>query len=179
MRRSVLAFSLLAAATTLVVLALPALPLGTPPVPRPEIRIALVDPYATPPLDSYAALRDALLDGDLASLRAIAFEADDYRAYRAARHLARHVDLAPAERLPFYERELELRVHDPLEAAQRRALMLDVAAVAEAAGDTERAITAYREALPEATAITALARLIDDPYRLANAYFQARQQRAP
>lgn len=177
MRRSVLAFSLLAAATTLVVLALPALPLGAPPVPQPEVRIALADPYATPPLDAYATLRDALLDGDLEGLRAIAFAADDYRAYRAARHLARAPELDPAERLSFFERELELRVHDPLEGAKRRALMLDVAAVAEAAGDTERAVSAYREALPEAAAITALARLIDDPYRLANAYFQARQHR--
>ena len=177
MRRSVLAFSLVAAATTLVVLALPAPPLGAPPAPRPEVRIALIDPYATPPLDTYATLRDALLDGDLASLRTIAFAADDYRAYRAARHLARHGELDPGERLTFFERELELRIHDPLEAAQRRALMLEVASVAEAAGNAERAVAAYREALPDAAAIVALARLIDDPYRLANAYFQARQHR--
>ena len=177
MRRTVLALSLVAAATVLVVLALPALPFGAAPVPRPDVRIALVDPYAEGPLTAYAALRDALLTGDLDALRAIATADDGYRAYRAASHLARHDELDPGERLEHYQRELALRVEDPLERAQRRQLMLEVAAVAEAAAETERAIDAYREALPEAAAIVALARLIDDPYRLANVYFQARQHR--
>ena len=177
MARTVLALSLLAATTVLVVLALPALPSGAAPVPRPDVRIALVDPYAEGPLTTYAALRDALLTDDLDTLRAIATADDGYRAYRAARHLARHDELDPAERLEHYQRELALRVEDPLERAQRRQLMLAVAAVAEAAAETERAIDAYREALPEAAAIVALARLIDDPYRLANVYFQARQHR--
>ena len=177
MRRTVLALSLVAAATVLAVLALPSLPFGAAPVPRPDIRIALVDPYAQPPLTAYAALRDALLTDDLDTLRAIATADDDYRAYRATQHLARHDDLDPSERLEHYERALALRVEDPLERVQRRQLMLEVAAVAEAAGQIERAVDAYREALPEVAAITALARLIDDPYRLANAYFQARQHR--
>lgn len=177
MRRTVLALSLVAAAIVLVVLVLPALPFGAVPVPRPDVRIALVDPYAEGPLTTYAALRDALLTGDLDTLRAIATADDGYRAYRASQHLARHEELDPGERLGHYRRELALRVEDPLERAQRRRLMLEVAAVAEAAAETERAIEAYREALPEAAAIVALARLIDDPYRLANAYFQARQHR--
>jgi len=176
MRRTVLAISLLVSATALVVLALPALPFGASPVPRPDVRIALVDPYAEAPLDAYADLRDALLADDLAGLRAIA-EGDDYRAYRAANHVARHPGATPAERLAAFDRVLALRVEDPLERAHRRRLMLEVAATAEAAGDADRAVDAYRQALPEAAAITALARLIDDPYRLANVYFQAGQHR--
>jgi len=176
MRRTVLAISLLVSATALVVLALPALPFGAAPVPRPDVRIALVDPYAEAPLDAYAALRDALLADDLAALRAIA-GGDDYRAYRAANHVARHPDATPGERLAAFDRVLALRVEDPLERVHRRRLMLEVAATAEAAGDADRALDAYRQALPEAAAITALARLIDDPYRLANVYFQAGQNR--
>jgi soluble lytic murein transglycosylase len=177
MRRRVLVLSLLATAALLAVVALPALPFGAAPVPRPEIRIALVDPYGQPPLVGYGELRDALLADDLDGLRAVAAVDDSYRAYRATRHLARHPDVEPDERLVHFDRELELRVEDPLERAQRRSLMLEIAATAEALGDTARAIDAYREALPEVAAITALRRVIDDPYRLANAYLQARQHR--
>ncbi len=176
MRRTVLALSLLVAATALAVLALPAFPPTGSPVPHPDVRIALVDPYGEAPLDAYAQLRDALLADDLATLRAIA-DGDDYRAYRAANHVARHADATPAERLAAFERVLALRVEDPLERVQRRRLMVEVAQSAELAGDLERALGAYREALPEAAAIAALARLIDDPYRLANVYFQAGQNR--
>ena len=177
MRRSLLALSLLAATAALAALALPLLGGDEVRVPRPEVRIALVDPYTDPLLDGYGELRDALLADDVDALRAIAAAADDYRAYRAARHLARHPGLDATERLAQLERELELRVEDPLERVQRRALMLEVARTAEAAQNSERAVAAYREALPESEAIVALARLIDDPYRLANAYAQAGQQR--
>ena len=177
MRRTVLALALLIAATVLVVLALPAWPSGTSPVPRPEVRLALVDPYAKPPLEPYSELRDALVSGDVMALRTIASADDSYRAYRATTHLARQAELDASERLAHFERELVLRIHDPLERAALRSLQLEVAAAAEAAGESERAIEAYREALPEAAAVSALARLIDEPYGLANAYFQARQNR--
>jgi len=177
MRRTILALSLLVATATLVVLAFP-LPTGrSVTVPTPAIQVALVDPYADPLLHPYAELRDALLANDHAALREIATLDDSFRAYRAATNLARDTTLTPSERLTFYERELELRVEDPLERVQRRALLLEIATVAEAAGATERAISAYREALPESAAISALARLIADPYQLANAYFQAGQHR--
>jgi soluble lytic murein transglycosylase len=177
MRRTPLAIALAVAAAGLAALALFAPPFGATPVPRPAVKIALVDPYARPLLEEYAELRDALLGGDVEALRAIAMADDSYRAYRAASQLARHAQLEPAERLQHYERELALRIEDPLERPLRRALMLDVAAVAEAAGDVQRAIDAYRDGLPEALAITSLARLIGDPYRLANVYLQARQHR--
>lgn len=177
MRRSLLALSLLVATAALVALALPLLGPGEVRVPRPDVRVALVDPYADPLLDGYGELRDAILADDLDALRTIAAAANDFRSYRAAALLARHPRLDAAERLTFFDRELELRVEDPLERAARRALLLEVARTAEAASDTERAIAAYREALPETDAILALARLIDDPYRLANAYAQAGQQR--
>ncbi len=177
MRSTPLVIALVLAAAGVAAFAFLAPPFGAAPVPRPDVRIALVDPYARPPLEGYAELRDALLDGDVDALRAIAVADDSYRAYRAVRQLARHALLDPAERLQHYQRELALRVEDPLERAQRRALMLEIAVVAEAAGEVARAIDAYREALPEAAAITSLARLIDDPYRLANAYLQARQNR--
>ena len=177
MRRYVFAILLLSAAALFVVYALRLPPFAAGPVPRPDVQIALVDPYSRPQLEAYAELRDALVSGDLEALRAIAQADDSYRAYRAAGHLARHVELDPSERLTHFQRELALRVEDPLERAQRRQLLLEIAGVAEAAGDLPSAIDAYREALPEAAAITALARLIDDPYRLANVYLQARQNR--
>lgn len=177
MRRSLLALSLLVASVTLAALALPTLVGSDGQLPRPEVQIALVNPYDDPLLAGYAALQGALLADDLDALRTIATASDDFLAYRASTHLARHAALDPAERLRFFERELALRVEDPLEAVARRGLMLDVARTAEAAGDLHRAEGAYREALPEPDAIHALERLIDDPYRLANAFLQARLHR--
>ena len=143
-------------------------------VPRPLVHVALVDPYAQPPLEAYGAVQLAQRTGDRDALRVLAEEAEGFLGFRLALWLARDPELPPAERLGWYERVLELRIDDPLERAARRALHAEVGAAAEAAGYAPRAIAAYREALPNQAAIDGLERLESDPYRLANAYLQAR-----
>jgi soluble lytic murein transglycosylase len=174
-RRPVILAALLAAAAALAVFGTPIREWLGPrhPVPAPPVHVAIVDPYATEPLLGYGELRDALRAGDLETVSRIAFADDSYRAYRAALTLAESPTLDPRHRLDHYERVLALRVEDPLEREQRRDLMLEVGRVAEAAGERPRALEAYREALPRREAITAVARLEPDPYRLSNAYFQA------
>lgn len=152
-------------------------------VPMPLVHVALADPYAHPPLEAYGALYRARLADDLDAVRALQADATGFLAYRVAELLARDPRLPPSERLAAFERVLELRVDDPLERAARRALHAEIGAVAEAAAllaaapDAaalrERAVAAYREALPNQAAIDGLERLIDDPYRRANAYLQA------
>jgi soluble lytic murein transglycosylase len=145
-----------------------------PPVPSPLVHVALVDPYARPPLEAYGAVRAATLGHDLDALRGLADDLEGFLAYRVALLLARDPALPPTERLGWYERVLEWRIDDPLERAARRALQLEVGAAAEAAGYTARAIAAYREALPNQAAIDGLERIEPDPYRRSNAYLQAR-----
>jgi soluble lytic murein transglycosylase len=147
---------------------------AVPPVPRPLVHVALVDPYAQPPLDAYGAVQLAQRTGDRDALRVLADHAEGFLALRLALWLARDPELPASERLGWYERVLELRIDDPLERAARRALHAEVGAVAEEAGYDPRAITAYREALPNQAAIDGLERLERDPYRLANAFLQAR-----
>jgi soluble lytic murein transglycosylase len=178
--RATAVVALLGAGAALVALGLPA----RAPLPVPLVHIAIADPYAHPPLEDYGALQRARRDDDLEALRALAETADGYLALRVAELLARDPRLPPAERLTAFERVLALRVDDPLERAARRALHAELGAVAEAsallAGDAttaeaarDRAIAAYREALPNQAAIDGLERLIEDPYRLANAFLQA------
>lgn len=146
-------------------------------IPTPSYQVVVADPYATPLLSDYGRYRDALLERDTAALAGLAAEAEGYLAYRAALTLARSADLTPAERLPFYRRALELRLDDPLARRETREFHLEMARTAEAAGNLAVAKEAYAEALPEPAAIEALKRLEDDPYRLANTFFKARQYR--
>jgi soluble lytic murein transglycosylase len=165
--------AILAALTGAVALAAMLWP-AVPPVPRPLVHVALVDPYAQPPLEAYGAVQLAQRTGDRDALRVLADDAEGFLAFRLALWLAGDPELPASERLGWYERVLELRIDDPLERAARRALHAEVGAVAEAAGYVPRAIAAYREALPNQAAIEGLERLEPDPYRLANAFLQAR-----
>jgi hypothetical protein len=133
---------------------------AVPPVPRPLVHVALVDPYAQPPLDAYGAVQLAQRTGDRDALRVLA---EGFLALRLALWLARDPELPASERLGWYERVLELRIDDPLERAARRALHAEVGAVAEEAGYDPRAIAAYREALPNQAAIDGLERLDPTP----------------
>lgn len=142
-------------------------------IPQPPVHVALVDPYAHAPLEAYGQVQGLLRMGDLAGLGALADRLDGYLALRVAHILAESPALPPAERLGWYERVLELRIDDPLERAARRALHAEIGAAAEAAGATERAVAAYREALPTQAAIDGIERLESDPYRRANAFLQA------
>ncbi len=178
--RATVLVALLGAGAALVVLGFP----DRSPLPMPLVHVAIADPYGHPPLEDYGALQRARRDDDLDALRALAETADGYLAFRVAELLARDPRLSPDARLAAFERVLALRVDDPLERAARRSLHAELGAVAEAsallatdpaaaATARERAITAYREALPNQAAIDGLERLIDDPYRRANAFLQA------
>ncbi len=172
--------ALLGVGAALVALGLPA----RSPLPVPLVHVAIADPYAHPPLEDYGALQRARREDDLDAMRALAETADGYLAFRTAELIARDPRLPADARLAAFERVLALRVDDPLERAARRSLHAEIGAVAEAsallAGDAataatarERAIAAYREALPNRAAIDGLERLIEDPYRLANAFLQS------
>ncbi len=174
-RRGLLTLATLLVAAAIAWLAWPA----APRVPLPPIRVALVDPYGQPPLEAYGRVQALLRASDVAGLVADAGALDGYLAFRVALLLARSEALPAAERLAWYERVLALRIDDPLERAARRALHAEIGAVAEAAaaagavGAAERALSAYRLALPDQAAIDGIERLEPDPYRRANAYLQA------
>ena len=170
-----LAATLIAIALTSVAVAV--WPAGPLRIPAPPVLVHIADPYEADPLLAYGAYRAALAEGDLATISTIAFADDSFLAYRAALVLAEAPALDPSQRLDHYERVLALRIEDPLERVARRALMVEVARVAEAAGQPERALQAYREALPHQAAIAAIKRLETDPYRRANTFLQARQNR--
>ena len=178
--RATAVVALLGAGAALVALGLPA----RDPVPMPLVHVAIADPYGHPPLEAYGTLQRARREDDLDAVRALADTADGYLAYRVAELLARDPRLPPDARLAAFERVLALRVDDPLERAARRTLHAEIGAVAEAAAllavapnvaatARDRAVAAYREALPNQAAIDGLDRLVEDPYRLANAFLQA------
>ncbi|MBW6454662.1 MAG: lytic transglycosylase domain-containing protein [Trueperaceae bacterium] len=180
-RRGPLALVTLLAGSAIALLTWPA----APRVPLPPVHVALVDPYGHPPLEDYGRVQALLRTEDVGALVATADELDGYLAYRVAQLLARSEALPAAERLVWFERVLELRIDDPLERAARRALHAEIGAVAEAAaaagapgaagaaGADERALAAYRLALPDQAAIDGIERLEPDPYRRANAFLQA------
>lgn len=140
-------------------------------------RAVSVDPYLAEPLLGYGQFRRALLEVDLNAMHELALGGDGYLAYRAALTVARDPAQPPALRLQAFDQAMALHLDDPLERAANRALRLEQARLAEAADAEEQAIAAYRAAMPMAEAIAALRRLQPDPYRLANYYFQAGQNR--
>lgn len=150
---------------------------GRVAIPVPVVRAVVLDPYDQPLLTSYKRYRDALLERDTAALAALADGEVSYAAYRAALTIAEQTDLEPALRARYYRRVLELRIDDPLDKLDKRALYLAYALVAEAAGEKDEALGAYEAALPEAAATAGLKRLQDDPYRLANTFLRHRRYR--
>ena len=140
------------------------------------LHAAAYDPYRAEILAPYAELRDAIQRDDTDTLRTIA-AGDDYRAYRAALAVAQDFAVPAALRLEAFDRILALRVEDPLAAEETRALHLEIGRIAEAAGRRERALEAYRAALPDPMAEAGLERVEPDPYRRANAFLQARMYR--
>jgi soluble lytic murein transglycosylase len=140
-----------------------------------ELQVTVADPFEAPLLARYRTYHAALRARDHAALAELAAADDSYLAFRSALTLARSIDLSPAEQLPFYARAAELRLTDPLARLETREFHLEAARTAETAGDLGAALMYYREALPATAAITALKRLEDDPYRLANAFFAERQ----
>jgi soluble lytic murein transglycosylase len=146
-------------------------------IPVPEVRTVVLDPYDDPLLMPYQVYRNALLAADTQTLRELAGHRDDFVAYRAARTLAEDEALEPTLRAHYFRRYLDLRIDDPLDRIATRALTLEYAKLAETAGLIDQAISAYEAALPMAEAASGLRRLVNDPYRLANIFFNARRYR--
>lgn len=144
------------------------------PIPRLEMEVAVIDPLAAGGLEGYRRYRDAVSAGELEVLAELSSADDSYLAYRSALTLARSPELTAAERLPHYLRVQQLRIDDPLARAENRAFLLEVARTAEAAGDSDTAISNFAAALPASEAVEALERLVSDPYRLAGLYLNAR-----
>ena len=165
----------LAASAVLALLAALTITVTRPQTPL-ELRLAALDPYDDPLLVDYKSYRDALLQGDTASLEALA-QQGSYASYRAALSLARDVTLEPATRTHYYRRVFALRTDDPLDKLDKRALLLEYAATAEAAGLDAEALETYAAALPDPVATAGVKRLQTDPYRLANTFLKARRFR--
>jgi soluble lytic murein transglycosylase len=93
---------------------------------------------------------------------------------RASFHLARTPTLGMSERLEHFERALGHRIEDPLARRENLELVLELAQLAESAGDIEKALEAYERSLPLADAREGLGRLHTDAYELSRSYFKAR-----
>src|SRR5690625_3475081 len=118
------------------------------PIPRLELGVPVIDPLAAEGLEGYRWYRDAVSAGELEVLAELSSADDSYLAYRSALTLARSRELTAAERLPHYLRVQQLRIDDPLARAENRAFLLEVARTAEAAGDSDTAISNFAAALP-------------------------------
>lgn len=138
---------------------------------------AVLDPYDTPLLQDYRAFRNALINKDVDSLAVLAQQDNDFLAYRASLVLGRWTDLDPSLRLEHYRRAAELRVDEPLARQENREFLIEMGAIAEAAGERAAALEAYGEAMPHPVAVSAVQRLESDPYRLSNLYLQSRLHR--
>jgi soluble lytic murein transglycosylase len=143
--------------------------LRVPPAP-PEV----IDPFADAVLAGHRLVRDAIASEDLTALRAGVAALDGYAAYRAHALLARAADASAAERLAHFDAAMALRVDDPLERSLRRELHLTWGEVAVEAGEWERALAAFREALPLAAAVEAIAALDLPPHERAAALLAGR-----
>lgn len=119
--------------------------------------------------ERYAELELALVNGDAASLRTLAHADDSYRAYLAAMYLASYEELPAAARLEALERGLELRVDDALQRRENLDLLILQAELALEAGENDKALSAYRAALPDGRAVGPYESLEADPYRRAAA----------
>lgn len=198
-RRAVLLVLLLAAITLAVAVGLPRLdaPVGDDPGAPPP-RATTAETLAQAPGDAPGdapgeAPSEAQPDDELARRlveHAVArsrgdrdtlaelSRGDDVAAYRAARDLAADASASPATRSDAALRVLELRIDEPLARRELTELRVTLGRASEEADRIDLAVHAYGEALPDPRAKDALEALIDDPYRLANAFLQARMHQA-
>lgn len=136
--------------------------------------VATASPTKLP--EPYAALADAVTNGDTLALDRIAFEDDSYRAYSAAMALATNEELSAGTRLLALHRALELRLVDPLQREANLELLLLRGDLAREAGEHDEAIAAFREALPDGRATSMFELLEADPYRRSAAFQNAGMQ---
>lgn len=137
----------------------------------PALQQAAFTQPSLPP--AYAELEQALESGDAAALDALAHADDSYRAYLSAMYLASAQELPAATRLGALERGLALRVDDALKRNENLDLLILQADLALEAGENEKALAAYRAALPDARAVAQFAQLEADPFRRAAAFQSA------
>ncbi|MDZ7706434.1 MAG: transglycosylase SLT domain-containing protein [Trueperaceae bacterium] len=181
-RRAVLLVLLLAAITLAVAVGLPRT--GVPPGDAPGSTGPATTAATTAATQPTSELAQRLVEhavarsrGDQQTLLELS-RGDDVAAYRAARDLAEDDALDAATRSDATRRVLELRIDEPLARRELTELHLTLGRTSDAAGRTSLAVEAYREALPDPRARDALRALIDDPYRLANAFLQGRLHQA-
>ena len=152
------------------------------PIPLPEVRVVLLDPYAEEPLlQSHKSFRDALLSQDAFTLHNMLGDTSlqgSYLEHQIALALARMSSLTPVQRLPYYQIVLNTYLKDPLAINDERELWLEYATTAEEAGDLTTAQDAYSNALPFANAINGLKRVQSSSYQLANAFYKAKMYSA-
>lgn len=172
MRRSLLVALLLASAVYLSLLLSRSVPL-----PLPDVAVTFHTPYqAEPLLAEYDRLFHASLRNDTQVLqRYVQTASGGFLLYRTLLELARDPDLPAAVRLGYFERVSAFELISPLARDDVRRAQLEIAGVAEAAGNKARAVLAYQNALPLETAAAGLKRLEPNPRALARIFLAARE----
>lgn len=167
---------------------LPSLPPSATPSHENAVTNTVVDTMAqawaevdnVPLLQYYQRYYQALQNDDTATLITLFADTalqDSYLEYLLAYKLAHDSHLSAEQRVHYYQKVFALEYEEPLDRTGKRNLSYDYATVLEQAGNTDLAITYYREALPQAEAQTALTRLAANKFRLSNYYLQARMYR--
>ncbi len=123
--------------------------------------------------DRYLELESALNASDAAALQQLAFADDSYRAFLSAMYLVGFEGVSAETRLAALERGLELRVDDALKRTENLNLLLLQGQLALEAGESGKALAAYRAALPDGRAVGPFLQLEADPYRRAAAFQSA------
>jgi soluble lytic murein transglycosylase len=133
-------------------------------LPYPDVEVALRSVYEGEPLlETYRAVEAMTRRGDVEGLSAfVAAAPESFLRYRALLALARDVRVPMARRAAFYEQVLAAGLLEPLAREEVRVAHLEVARVAELAGQTQRALEAYARALPLPEAARGVARLEPD-----------------
>ena len=145
---------------------------GSRPLPLPAVSVSVHTPYAGQPLlRDYDRLFSAEIYSDLAALRHYASSGPKgYLLYRTLLTLARTPSLPATERLGYLERVLDFELISPLARGDVRQAQLELGQLAEAAKNRDKALSAYREALPLQGAALGLQRLEPRPRHLAQIF---------
>lgn len=147
------------------------------PLPLPAVTVVLRSPYqAESLLGSYHRLFEAELRRDRLALQRYAEEGPrDYLRYRTLLKLARDPRITASKRLAYLEQAMAFGLISPLRRDDLRRAQLELAEVAEQAGQRARALEAYQRALPLEAAVAGLARLEPEPRALARFFLEARE----
>ncbi len=145
------------------------------PLPLPLVTVGFENPYQKPLLADYERLFKAELRGDTGTLEQFVKAApNSYLRYRTLLNLARTPQLPAKVRLAYLEQVLAFDLISPLARDDVKRAQLALGRLAEEAGATARAATAYGEALPQEAAFRGLLRLNLEPRTLARIFLDAR-----